>query len=215
MPKTPSHLSTILQILSKKNKTSMLGSLHAKDPYTVLIATMLSARSRDETTAQIIPELMHAYPTPKTLASAKREDVERIIKKSGFYRQKTKNIQAVAKIIYENYKNHVPESLEALMLLPGVGRKTACCVLVYAHNIPEIPVDVHVQIISRRLGWTNETSPDRINNDLKRKIPRRLWLDINELFVSHGKSTCTTFRPKCSTCSIAKYCQRRGVKNPR
>lgn len=182
---------------------SMLSQFSNENPFFILIATILSARTKDETTAPIVKKLFNKYNSPQKLANADIESIKKIIKPIGFYNVKSKRIKQVSNIIS---KKGMPTTMLGLLQLPGVGHKTAACVYVYAFKKKEIPVDVHVSIISQRLGWTKEKDPKKIWVDLKNKIPTKSWSIINELFVIHGKKICQTRKPKCEICPITNYC---------
>lgn len=195
----------------------MLGAFSSqkKDDFYILISTVLSARAKDETIWPLAKEIFKKYNTPKQFASMSLKKIEKLVYKSGFYKQKAKRIKGISKMLLSKHKGKVPDSMEELVALPGVGKKTAGCVMVYAHGKHEIPVDIHVQVISTRLGWTKEKTPDKINDDLKKKIDKKHWMDINEVLVMHGKRICETRIPHCSKCVISKYCSRIGVKKSR
>lgn len=176
-------------------------------PLGILIGTILSARTRDENTSAVVKELFSKYRTARELARARLPDVERIIKRTGFYRVKARRIMEVASIIDSKYKGKVPQTLEELVALPGVGRKTANCVLVYAFDKPAIPVDTHVHRISNRLGLVQTKTPEETEMELMSKIPRRHWLRINDIFVMYGQNICKPISPMCEVCQIRKYCK--------
>ncbi len=199
-------IEKIIFILRKTNKISMLGSFSREKPFYVLISTILSARNKDTMTRIAVKKLFSKYKTPKQIANAPLTDLKKLIKQSGTYKTKAKRIKETSNILLKEYKGKVPDEIEELIKLPGVGRKTAGCVLVYAFGKPEIPVDVHVAKISRRLGWTKEKDPNKINEDLKQKIPKKFWKLINELFVIHGQNICFKRNPLCNKCSVTKYC---------
>jgi len=175
-------------------------------PLSILIGTILSARTRDENTSAAVKELFSRYRTARALASAKISDVERIIKKTGFYRVKARRIIKVASIIDSKYSGKVPRSMKELLSLPGVGRKTANCVLVYAFEKPAIPVDTHVHRISNRLGLVKTKTPEETEIALIEKIPKKYWLRINDTFVMYGQNICKPISPMCSHCHIKKEC---------
>ncbi len=175
-------------------------------PLSILIGTILSARTRDENTSAAVKELFSRYRTARSLASAKISDVERIIKKTGFYRVKARRIIRVASIIDSKYSGKVPRSMNELLSLPGVGRKTANCVLVYAFEEPAIPVDTHVHRISNRLGLVKTKTPEETEIALMEKIPKKYWLRINDTFVMYGQNICKPISPMCSLCHIKKEC---------
>ncbi len=177
-----------------------------QDPFYILIFTILSQRTRDENTAKAAKQLFSRFRTPKHIANASINDIRKLIRPSGFYNVKAKRVKEVSRILVKDYGSKVPSDADTLVKLPGVGYKTAGCVMVYAFGKPEIPVDVHVAVMAQRLGWTKEKHADSIRLDLMKKIPKRNWLDINELFVRHGQSVCFTRKPKCKMCAVSSYC---------
>ena len=193
----------------KPPRMTALRELHEAEtegPFSILIGTILSARTRDENTTKIVKLLFSKYKNPKQLANAKLRDVEKIIKPIGFYHVKAKRIIDVAKIIDSKYNGKVPQNLEELVDLPGVGRKTANCVLVYAFDKPAIPVDIHVHRISNRLGLVNTKTPEETEVELMKKIPKKYWLEINDTFVMYGQNICKPITPLCDVCKIKSYC---------
>lgn len=177
------------------------------DPFNILIGTILSARTRDENTTKVVGKLFARYKSVKALANAKVKDVEKIIKSIGFYHVKAKRIIEVASIINKQFNDKVPDDLDTLVTLPGVGRKTANCVLVYAFEKPAIPVDVHVHRISNRLGLVETKTPEETELELMKKIPKRYWLQINDTFVMFGQNICKPISPMCNVCKIKKICK--------
>ena len=192
----------------KPPRMTALRELHEAEtgPFSILIGTILSARTKDEATAKAVKALFSKYKNPKQLASAKVKDVEKIIKSIGFFHVKSKRIIEVAKIIDKKYKGKVPEDLDTLVQLPGVGRKTANCVLVYAFEKPAIPVDIHVHRISNRLGLVQTKNPEDTEQVLMEKIPKKYWIDINDTFVMYGQNICKPISPMCNVCKIKKKC---------
>ena len=200
----------------KPPRITALQDLHdAEDhgPFSILIGTILSARTKDESTTRIVKDLFKVYKNAKQLANAKVKDVEKIIKSIGFYHVKAKRIIDVAKIIDSQYKGKVPDNLEKLIELPGVGRKTANCVLVYAYEKPAIPVDIHVHRISNRLGLVQTKNPEETEFELMKKIPKKFWLDINDTFVMYGQNICKPITPMCNVCKIKNSCNYYKTKN--
>lgn len=190
-------------------RMTALRQLHeAEDggPFSILIGTILSARTRDESTTKVVKELFGAYPTARDLAQARLSDVRHIIRPIGFYRVKSERIIEVARIIDSQYGGTVPADLDALTGLPGVGRKTANCVLVYAFGMPAIPVDIHVHRISNRLGLVSTRTPEETEQELMKRIPRKFWLEINDTFVMYGQNICRPISPMCDACLIKKQC---------
>jgi len=190
-------------------RMTALNELHEAEtgPFSILIGTILSARTKDETTTKIVKVLFSKYKNPKELANAKIKDVEKIIKSIGFYHVKSKRIIEVSKIINTKYKGKVPDDLETLVQLPGVGRKTANCVLVYAYEKPAIPVDIHVHRISNRLGLVDTKNPEETEQELMKKIKKKYWLEINDTFVMFGQNICKPISPMCDVCKIKKSCK--------
>lgn len=180
------------------------------DPFVVLISTILSQRTRDENTLQATERLFSRYDTPSKMAAAPLEEIRNMIYPVGFYRTKAVRIKEVSRIISSRYGGSVPDELEDLLSLPGVGRKTANCVLVYGFRIPAIPVDTHVHRISNRLGLVHARTPESTEVELREKIPVELWGDLNRLFVKFGQEICRPINPKCEICPIAKECEFRG-----
>ena len=175
-------------------------------PFRILIATILSARTKDENTTKAADKLFKLYGTPQKLAKAKVKDVEKIIKSVGFYHVKSKRIIEVANLILSKYNGKVPADIDKLVDMPGVGRKTANCVLVYAFEKPAIPVDTHVHRISNRLGLVDTKTPEETEMALREKIPKKYWLDINNTFVMYGQNICKPISPMCDVCKIRKTC---------
>jgi endonuclease-3 len=161
----------------------------------------------------VVKELFSKYKTAKQLAAAKIKDVEKIIKPIGFYHVKSRRIIGVAKIIQSQYKGVVPDNLDELVGLPGVGRKTANCVLVYAFEKPAIPVDIHVHRISNRIGLVKTKTPEETEFELIEKIPKRYWLQINDTFVMYGQNICKPISPMCHVCKIKKLCKYYKTRN--
>ena len=199
----------------KPPRITALRDLHNAEtgPFSILIGTILSARTKDETTTKAVKALFLKYKNPKDLANAKVKDVEKIIRSIGFFHVKSKRIVEVAKIIHKKYKDKVPEDLDTLVQLPGVGRKTANCVLVYAFEKPAIPVDIHVHRISNRLGLVDTKNPEETEQELMSKIDKKYWIDINDTFVMYGQNICKPISPMCDVCKIKKSCKYYKTKN--
>ena len=199
----------------KPPRITALRDLHNAEtgPFSILIGTILSARTKDETTTKAVKALFLKYKNPEDLANAKIKDVEKIIRSIGFFHIKSKRIVEVAKIIHQKYKDKVPEDLDTLVQLPGVGRKTANCVLVYAFEKPAIPVDIHVHRISNRLGLVDTKNPEETEQELMSKIDKKYWIDINDTFVMYGQNICKPISPMCDVCKIKKSCKYYKTKN--
>lgn len=206
-------IDTVLGTLLKSQGTNtMLGRLGKRyDPFKVLISTILSARAKDEVTEVISEELFKKYPTAQLRARAKQKDVIKIIRRIGFFNAKSKNVIESSKLLLHEFGGRVPQTLEELTTLPGVGRKVANCVLVYAFKQDAIPVDIHVHRISNRLGWVRTKTPEDTEQKLMKLVPRKHWQAINDTFVSHGKTICVPVSPFCSRCPVYDYCRRVGV----
>ena len=194
----------------KPPRMTALRELHEAEtggPFSILIGTILSARTKDESTTKVVKSLFLKYKNAKELANAKLKDVEKIIKPIGFYHVKSKRIIEVSQIIHSQYKGIVPDDLDTLVKLPGVGRKTANCVLVYAYEKPAIPVDIHVHRISNRLGLVDTKTPEDTEQELMKKIPKKYWIEINDTFVMYGQNICKPINPMCDVCKIKKNCK--------
>lgn len=208
----PSNIKTVLKILNKKSQKTMLGELSQKDPFYILISTVLSARNRDDQTIKAVRILFSHYKTPQQIANAPIGKLEPMLRLTGFYKTKAKRIKELSKILIKKYNGTVPQTYDELTSLPGVGRKTAGCVMVYAFGIPAIPVDTHVNRIANRLGWTKSKSPLKSEQELMNLVPKKYWHLVNEGMVIHGQTICKPITPSCSKCPIRKYCLQKEVK---
>ncbi|MDO8123015.1 MAG: endonuclease III [Candidatus Hermodarchaeota archaeon] len=181
--------------------------LKARTPFQYLVATMLSAQSTDVQVNKVTTELFKKYRTPEDYASADPLQLQQDIFEVGYYRQKTKHLQATCQMLIDEFNGKVPQTMEELIRLPGVGRKTANIVLNRAFGIVEgIAVDTHVFRISRRLGLSEGQNPTQVEKDLMEVLPRNLWGRVNRLFISHGRTLCTARNPKCRTCPLNTLC---------
>ncbi len=185
--------------------------LDYKDAWQLVIATILSAQCTDKMVNQVTPELFGAYPTPTALAAAPPENVEALIHRTGFFRQKTKSIQAVARAVAGEHAGAVPDTMEALTKLPGIGRKTANVVLGTAFGKPAIFVDTHVNRLSNRLGLTLEDDPVKVERDLQQLLPPKDWTHFAHRLIHHGRQVCAARKPRCSVCTLARWCPRIGI----
>jgi endonuclease-3 len=177
------------------------------DPYKILIGTILSARTRDETTTNVIKILFSKFRNADELSRANLKDIKELIQKIGFYNVKAARIKEVSKILVEKYNSKVPSNIEDLLSFPGVGRKTANCVLVYGFRKPAIPVDIHVHRISNRIGIVNTKKPEETETVLQKSIDRKYWTAVNETFVVFGQNICLPIKPKCNVCRLTKLCK--------
>ncbi|MGA8302098.1 MAG: endonuclease III [Thermoplasmata archaeon] len=179
---------------------------HAENPFQVLIGTILSQRTRDEATDAASARLFARYPDAVGLASASPRTLEPLIRETGFYHTKARTIRECAAEILDRFSGTVPRTFEELTSLPGVGPKTANCVLVFGYGIPAIPVDTHVHRIANRLGVVRTRSPEETEQRLREVLPREYWIPLNPLLVQHGQNLCRPNRPRCPECPIVRLC---------
>lgn len=199
-------LELIRKTVTQKTALRNVSSEQDSTPFKVLISTMLSARTRDFVTEAASARLFQVFPDAKSLSRARPSKVSKLIYPVSFYRVKAKRIIQVSKIIESEHRGETPDTMEELLELPGVGRKTANCVLVYAYNTAAIPVDVHVHRISNRIGLVRTKKPEETEIELSRIYDRKYWLDVNELFVSFGQTVCKPIVPRCAICDVRKMC---------
>src|SRR6188472_2634930 len=176
------------------------------DSFKILIGTILSSRTRDEKTKMVVNNLFRRFKNAKELAEVDIDEIKTIIHSIGFYNVKAKRIKEVSQLIVEKFDGKVPDDIEELLELPGVGRKTANCVLVYGFNKSAIPVDIHVHRISNRLGLVNTKTPEKTEVYLSHTIRKKHWLRINQTFVMYGQNICTPIKPKCKLCRLKGMC---------
>lgn len=177
------------------------------DPFKILIGTILSARTRDETTTNVVKRLFSRFKNPDELSRANLNEIKEIIQKIGFYNVKAIRIKKASKILVDKYNGKVPSNMKDLLTFPGVGRKTANCVLVYGFKKPAIPVDVHVHRIANRIGIANTKNPEDTEIVLQKSIDRKYWTAVNETFVVFGQNICLPIKPKCNQCRLTKICK--------
>ena len=185
--------------------------LDFRNPYELLVATILSAQCTDERVNQVTPALFARYPDPVALAAADRHDLEEIIRPTGFFRNKATSLQSMADRVVQKYKGEIPRPMSALVTLPGVGRKTAHVVRGNAFDQPGFTVDTHVQRLSHRLGWTEETDPVRIEYALDALFPRKDRTMVSHRLIFHGRRCCFARKPACAACPVARLCPCRGI----
>lgn len=181
-------------------------ALHYEDVWQLLVVTVLSAQTLDDTVNRVAPELFARWPGPEDLAGADPEEVEAVVYPTGFYRQKAKSVIGLAQAITDEHGGEVPRDLDAMTALPGVGRKTASVVLAEAWDLPAIAVDTHVRRVSRRLGLTTNHDPAKVERDLKALYPRRRWSGISMRFIQFGREVCEARRPRCWECPLRDIC---------
>lgn len=188
---------------------------HSNDPFRVLISTILSLRTKDETTAEASGRLFSLADTPQAMIALSQETIERAIFPVGFYRNKAAQILQICRRLIDEFAGRVPDDLDTLMTFKGVGRKTANLVVALGFNKPAICVDVHVHRISNRLGFVRTKTPEETEMALRKKIPVDRWNGINDLLVAFGQTLCKPVSPFCSQCPVAHLCERKGVKKSR
>lgn len=198
----------ILAVLKKEYPGAKTALLH-KNPFELLIATILSAQCTDERVNKVTPVLFKKYPDPKSLAYADIKDIEKIIKSTGFYHAKAKSIKEASKMIYEKFNSKVPDNMDDLLKLKGVARKTANVVLSNAYGKNEgIVVDTHVKRLAYRIGLTENSDPVKIERDLMQLFEKRDWGFISNALILHGRKICMARKPLCEKCSIEIYCDK-------
>ena len=217
----PKNIDKIISLLKKEVKkfenpvVSKIAEIQ-RDPFKVLISCLLSLRTQDKTTGPVSLRLFEVADTPEKISKIPLKKLQEIIRPVNYYITKSKRIKDIAKIIIKDYNGKVPDSFEELMKLKGVGKKTAAITMVYGHQKSDyIPVDVHVHVISNRLGWVKTKNAEQTMDEVMKVIPRKYWDILNDLFVIHGQNVCLTNSPKCSRCVINKYCPKIGVVRSR
>ncbi|MSR85879.1 endonuclease III [Candidatus Woesearchaeota archaeon] len=186
-----------------------------KDPYRVLIGTVLSLRTKDQVTAKACEKLFAVADTPEKMVKLSEKEIEKLIYPTGFYITKAKNIILISQKLLDEYKGKVPDEIDTLLTFPNVGRKTANLVLTEGYNKPAMCVDVHVNRISYRLGYVKTKTPEKTEMILRKKLPLKYWGEYNYLLVAFGQHLCVPVSPWCSRCPVSQYCERRGVKKSR
>jgi endonuclease III len=181
-------------------------SLDFRNPLELLVATVLSAQCTDERVNQVTPDLFKRYPTARAYAQAPLEELENAIRSTGFYRNKAKSIKAACEILNQRFGGEIPADLEALVQLPGIGRKTANVILGNAYQIPGIVVDTHVGRVAQRLGLTAQKDPDKIERDLMALVPKERWIIFSHQLIQHGRQLCQARKPKCEVCPLRPCC---------
>jgi endonuclease-3 len=204
--KKSARFAKILSLLKKTYQNAKC-SLNYKTPIQLLVATILSAQCTDARVNKTTPALFAKYKTAKDFANANPKELQSLVRSCGFYRNKAKNIIAACKMIDKEFGGALPCTMEQMLLLPGVARKTANIVLGNAYGILEgIPVDTHAIRLSGRLAISSEHDPNKIELDLRQIVPREDWLQISNLFVHHGRALCMAKNPKCNECPLFSYC---------
>ncbi len=186
-----------------------------RDPFRILISCLLSLRTKDRTTAEASERLFTLAADPASMLKLPRRCIERTIYPVGFYRTKAKQIHRICQRLLDIYGGRVPDSIDELLTLPGVGRKTANLVVTVGYQKPGICVDVHVHRISNRWGYVRTNTPEQTEEALRKKLPRQYWITYNDLLVPFGQNVCLPVSPYCSRCKLTKYCERVGVTRSR
>ena len=183
-------------------------SLDFKTPFEMLVAVCLSAQCTDDRVNKTTPAIFARFDTPEEFANADIKELEALVHPCGFYKNKAKNLKAAGQKIVADFNGKVPNTMEELMAIPGVGRKSANVIMLEAFNMPQgIAVDTHCKRIANRLGLSNEREPSKIEQDLLKILPSEYYKDVNHIFIWHGRNTCTSQNPKCSTCPVRDYCK--------
>ena len=195
----------IIEIL-KNDYPEAQCELNHKTPFQLLIATVLSAQTTDKSVNKVTATLFKEYPDLNNFLKLSQKQIEDKIRKIGLYRNKSKSIYNLCKYIKENFNGQVPKTMDELIKLPGVGRKTASVVLAVAYNIPAFPVDTHVFRITKRIGIASGNTPDKVSDEVMKELPKDMWIDAHHIFIFHGRQTCLAKTPKCYNCSITNYC---------
>jgi endonuclease-3 len=186
-----------------------------RNPFHVLVACLISLRTKDEVTDVAAPRLLARAPTPRALAGVPEREIERLIFPAGFFRTKARRLRALGRTLERQHGGRVPDTLDGLLALDGVGRKTANLVVTLGFGKPGICVDTHVHRIANRLGFVRTTAPDHTERVLRARLPRRWWIPINDLLVSWGRTVCGPLSPRCSICQARRVCRRAGVTRSR
>ena len=215
----PTDIHTVVDLLETailQWKEPVVGVVARKrDPFRVLIATILSLRTKDETTSKAAQRLFEKADSPETLGKMDTATIAGLIYPVGFYRNKAETIQIVSRDIIDRFGGAVPDDIDDLLTLKGVGRKTANLVVTLGFNKPGICVDIHVHRITNRWGYVKTKTPDETETALRKKLPGKYWIRINDLLVPYGQNLCRPVSPFCSRCTIAEYCRRIGVDRSR
>ncbi|MCL2191619.1 MAG: endonuclease III [Treponema sp.] len=199
----------------KEPSVTTIAERYANDPWAVLVSTILSLRTKDEVTLDASKRLLARAPGPGELAALPEGEIAGLAYPAGFYRNKAASLKKIAAILLDRYGGEVPADMDALLALPGVGRKTANLVLIEAFDLPGICVDIHVHRISNRCGWLSSKTPDETEAILRDVLPKKYWKGLNALLVLYGQNLCRPVSPYCSRCVIAGHCKRVGVERAR
>ena len=210
LPEKKVRAKVIYRQLSK-NYPNVRCELDYKNAFQLLVATVLSAQCTDKRVNQTTPALFKKYPNPQKMAKADLKDIQNLVKSTGFFRAKAKNIKGLSNIIVKQFDGNVPSNLEDLITLPGVGRKTANVVLGHAFGIPGITVDTHFGRLSRRFGWSKQNNPVKVEFEVGELIPQKEWTNLSQRMIWHGRRVCHSRKPACGACALAKLCPSYGI----
>jgi endonuclease-3 len=205
VPAERSHQRAVFNAL-KKTYPEARAELDFTDPLQLLVATILSAQSTDRRVNLVTPALFTRYPTAQHLAAADRGELEALITPTGFFRNKATSLIGMAQKLCADFDGRVPSTLEELVTLPGVGRKTANVVLGNAFGVPGLTVDTHFGRLARRLGWSAETDPEKVERDIMAQFPAKDWTMLSHVLIWHGRRCCHARKPACGACVVAKWC---------
>ncbi len=208
-------MGAVLSRLGKRYDYTRFSRVQGPDPFRVLVGCIISLRTKDEVTYPATERLFERASTPAEMGRLREATIAKLIYPAGFYRRKAAQIRAISGILVASHGSRVPNTIDALLELPGVGRKTANLVVTVAFAKPGICVDVHVHRITNRLGWISTRSPHETEDALRSVLPRRHWIPINEILVRHGQQICKPISPICSECPVERTCARRGVHRSR
>jgi endonuclease-3 len=209
----PTHARRIVRLLARLYPDAQC-ALHHENPLQLLIATILSAQCTDARVNLVTPGLFARFPHAKAFATADPRELETAIQSTGFFRNKARNIQDCCKLLVSQYSGQLPRTMEELVKLPGIGRKTANVILGNAFAVPGITVDTHVGRLSRRMGLTKETNPEKVERDLMQLIPKKEWTMFSHRMIYHGRQVCHARKPNCVECALAQICPQVGVEKP-
>ena len=198
-------LKAIAKALQRTMPTPKM-ELDHRSPWELLVATILSAQCTDQRVNQVTPPLFGRYPGPTELAAAKLPELEQLIRSTGFYKNKAKHLLACGKAVTEQFNAQVPQTMEELITLPGVGRKTANVILGNAYGQPGIVVDTHVKRVAKRLALTKSDNPERVEEDLQQLMPKSQWTVVSQRLLLHGRYICLARKPRCSACPVYQQC---------
>jgi endonuclease-3 len=203
-------MAEILRVLKREYPEARC-SLDFKNPFQLLVATMLSAQTTDERVNRVTPALFSAFPNPKAMAEAPIAEIEALVRSTNFYKNKARALKESAALLVERHGGKVPKDLDALTALRGVGRKTANVVLGNAYGVPGLVVDTHVARLSRRMGFTRAQEPEKIEAELMDLVPEEDWTAFAHLMIAHGRAICTARKALCDECPVARLCPKIGV----